>query len=228
MAYGGAMAILYRAELRPSKQELLETWLPQQEWYVGTGGGLEHLGAYRFDDPAGEVGLETHLVRSGTGPVMQVPLSYRGSPLPDADKWLVCTMEHSVLGQRWVYDACADPVYAAALASAMLTGTGEAEQFVDQDGQLEPVQAAVRVRGSGTPGTEVPVIGTARPASSGPVTTIETAGPALTVIRVLGEAKDENGSHQLCGIWPGQEEPELLAFSAARASADMPNRPRNH
>lgn len=217
------MAILYRVELRPSKQELLETWLPQQEWYVGTGSGLEHIGAYRFDDPAGEVGLETHLVRSGTGPVMQVPLSYRGAPLPDAEEWLVCTMQHSVLGQRWVYDACADPVYAAALASAMLTGAGEAPQFVDQDGQLEPVQSAVWVRGSGTPGTEVPVIATARPTSTGPVTTIDTDGPALSAVRVLGEAKDLGGLRQLRGTWPGQEETELLAFSAARASVDMPN-----
>ncbi|MCG2621409.1 hypothetical protein LVY72_05700 [Arthrobacter sp. I2-34] len=206
------MAILYRAELRPTKQELLETWVPQQGWYIGSGTTLEHVGAYRFDDPAGEVGLETHLVRFGAGPVMQVPLSYRGAPLHDADQWLVCTMEHSVLGDRWVYDACADPVYAAALASTILTGAEAAEQFVDKDGQLEPLETFVHVRGSGTSGTPVTSTGTARPASSGPVTTIDTDGPALTVVRVLGQAKDPGGPHQLRGTWLGQDEPELLAF----------------
>ncbi|MHC6222488.1 maltokinase N-terminal cap-like domain-containing protein [Arthrobacter sp. MMS24-S77] len=86
----------------------------------------ELLGAYRFDDPDGEVGLETHLVSHG-GNVYQVPLSYRGSELAGAEDSLLGTMAHSVLGKRWVYDACADPVYVVELATAMLTGQREAK-----------------------------------------------------------------------------------------------------
>ncbi|MGC4856177.1 maltokinase N-terminal cap-like domain-containing protein [Micromonospora sp. DT4] len=76
-------------------------------------------GAYRFDDPAGEVGIETMLVAAADGPVHQVPLTYRAAPLDDVDEWLVGTTEHSALGRRWVYDGCADPVYAAAVQPAV-------------------------------------------------------------------------------------------------------------
>ena len=77
------------------------------------------LGSYRFDDPAGEVGIEALLVRRA-GEVFHLPFTYRGAPLDGAEAHLITTMEHSVLGRRWVYDAAGDPValgcYAAALA----------------------------------------------------------------------------------------------------------------
>jgi hypothetical protein len=47
--------------------------------------GRWSVSAYRFDDPAGEVGIETLLVRRGAGPVLQVPLTYRGAPLAGAE-----------------------------------------------------------------------------------------------------------------------------------------------
>jgi hypothetical protein len=81
------------------------TWLPSRPWFTGDG-ELQQVGAYRFDDTAGEVGLEALLVQSGGGEVMHVPLTYRGMPLPGADEFLVGTAEHSVLGARWVYDGC--------------------------------------------------------------------------------------------------------------------------
>ncbi len=62
------------------------------------------------------MGVETLLVRVGEGPVLQVPLTYRGAPLPGGESALVGTMEHSVLGPRWVYDGTGDPVYVATLA----------------------------------------------------------------------------------------------------------------
>ena len=58
--------------------------------------------------------------------IYQVPLSYRGYELAGASEWLIGTMDHSVLGKRWVYDACADPVYVKALATAIITGQQEA------------------------------------------------------------------------------------------------------
>src|SRR5215213_286445 len=108
------MALLHQAELRPSKLELLAAWLPTREWHRGPlTAGLTRVAAYRFDDPAGEVGIETMLVRAGNGPLVQAPLTYRGAPMEGAERWLIGTMEHSVLVSRWVYDGCGDPVYAA-------------------------------------------------------------------------------------------------------------------
>ncbi len=101
------MAIIHKATLSPSKLELIADYLPKQPWFIQDG-SPELIGAYRFDDPAGEVGLETHVVTAGER-VYQVPLSYRGYALAGAEEWLIGTMDHSVLGKRWVYDACADP-----------------------------------------------------------------------------------------------------------------------
>ncbi len=44
------------------------------------------------------------------GRVLQVPVSHRSEPMAAPGDALIGTAEHSVLGPRWVYDACADPV----------------------------------------------------------------------------------------------------------------------
>src|SRR4051812_19501682 len=153
------MALVHRAELRPTKLELLSGWLPGRPWYpASTAAGLERVASYRFDDPDGEVGVETMLVRAGGGPLVQIPLTYRGAPLPGADAWLVGACEHSVLGPRWVYDGCADPVYAQALATAILTGSGQAAQYIDIDGRLETLPASMSVTSAGTPAAAVHTI----------------------------------------------------------------------
>src|SRR3954451_22866156 len=110
------MALIHRATIRPTKAELLADWVPTQPWGERE---FELVGAYRFDDPDGEVGIETHVLASPDGDLLQVPLTYRGAPLAGAERFLVCTMEHSVLGPRWIYDAVGDPVYAAVLASVL-------------------------------------------------------------------------------------------------------------
>ncbi|MDQ0241588.1 MULTISPECIES: CG0192-related protein [Arthrobacter] len=206
------MAIIHRATLSPSKLELIEKYLPVQPWFTKDGSAPpELLGAYRFDDPDGEVGLETHLVSHG-GKVYQVPLSYRGSELPGAEHSLLGTMEHSVLGTRWVYDACTDPVYVAALATAILTGQREAEQFVDMDGVLEPRASSVEVKGSGTPGSEVPALSPAAPITEGGVTSIDAGELTVQVNRVLDLGiQGSEDSAALRGTWAGQEAPVLLA-----------------
>lgn len=213
------MAIIHRATLSPSKLELIEKYLPVQPWFTKDGSAPpELLGAYRFDDPDGEVGLETHLVSQG-GKIYQVPLSYRGSELPGAADSLLGTMEHSVLGTRWVYDACADPVYVAALATAIVTGQREAEQFVDVDGVMEPRKSSVEVKGSGTPGSEVPTLSPAAPITEDGITSIDAGELTVQVNRVLdlGTPGPENsaalrGTGTLKGTWAGQETPVLLAF----------------
>jgi len=109
------MAIIHRATISPTKLELLEEWLGDD--LVGDG-ELTQVGSYRFDDPDGEVGIEALLVTRG-GPVRQAALTYRAEPLEGADDHLITTMEHSVLGRRWIYDAQGDPVALAAYARAL-------------------------------------------------------------------------------------------------------------
>lgn len=141
------MATIYEATLVPNKLELISTWLSRQPWNTARDTEFEKIGAFRFDDPYGEVGMEIHLVRGRNGALYQVPLSYRGAPLTNGGRWLVGEMEHSVLGHRWVYDATADPVYAPALAQVITTGAPQALEHIV--GTSTPRESSVQVRGTG-------------------------------------------------------------------------------
>jgi hypothetical protein len=205
------MALLHRAELRPTKLELLSGWLPGRPWYPApTAAGLERVASYRFDDPDGEVGIETTLVRAGGGPLVQVPLTYRAAPLPGADPWLVGTAHHSVLGPRWIYDACADPVYAQALATAILTGSGQAAQYMDIDGHLEPRPPSMSVTSAGTPETAVPAITGITGTVDQDPTVIVTDSLELTIPRLPPEARTDEPL-TLTGTWPTQPTLHFLA-----------------
>ncbi|WP_022880863.1 CG0192-related protein [Gryllotalpicola ginsengisoli] len=191
------MALLHKATLTPTKLELIAGWLPSQPWFPSsaTPGVPEQLGAFRFDDPAGKVGVETLIVRlPGTAP-LQVPLSYREEPLAGAEAWLIGTAEHSVLGTRWVYDATGDPVYVGELAKAILQGGTEVEQFRETDEGRVSVPATAHVRGSGEPGSAIPV----------------DRDLEVEVIRVLDGTTNPGTAMTLTGTWAGQEEPVLLA-----------------
>lgn len=123
--------------LRPSKLELLAGWMGEQRWYAAKGSTpeLTSLSAWRLGDPSGEVGIETHIVldTGGSEPVTyQVPLTYRGAPVEALAHALVGTMEHGVLGRRWVYDAPHDPVYARRLL-ALARGEASAESSSRSD-----------------------------------------------------------------------------------------------
>jgi Maltokinase N-terminal cap domain len=119
------MAVIHQTTLRPGKLALLSAWLPFQAWYRGGPPALAKCGGFRLDDRAGEVGMEFMLVADASGHVpaaYHVPLTYRGSPLAEADHALVGTTEHGVLGSRWVYDGTQDPVLTAHLL-ALLQGS---------------------------------------------------------------------------------------------------------
>ncbi|MPY59760.1 maltokinase N-terminal cap-like domain-containing protein [Streptomyces spongiae] len=124
------MAIIHRTTLKPTKLELLTSWLPSRPWYGGAGEPEPaRVGGFRLDDPEGEVGIEFMVVTDISGPEPAhylVPLTYRGAPLDGADHALVGTMEHGVLGQRWAYDGCHDPVLLAQLW-ALIEGRAEAQ-----------------------------------------------------------------------------------------------------
>src|SRR3954451_10313022 len=151
------MGLVHHATLAPSKQELVAAWLPTRSW----AGGLEiatKVAEYRFDDPAGDVGVETIVFATADGTTVQVPLTYRAAPLAGADDFLVGTGEHSVLGPRWVYDGCGDPVWAATLAAAIVTGGTQARMYIERDGERIDIPPRVEARGSGRPGADVPAI----------------------------------------------------------------------
>jgi hypothetical protein len=201
------MALVYDATLTPSKHDLVVAWLPSRPWAEG----LEvtaKVGEYRFDDPAGEVGVETILFSSADGHVVQVPLTYRAEPLAGADDFLVGTSDHSVLGRRWVYDGCGDPVWAATLAAAILTGGTQAGMYVERDGERIDIPPRVEVRGSGRPGAELPAIpvidSTSDSGTNGAaVTEVRCGDLELVLPRVVGAAFEADET--LTGSWAGGE-----------------------
>ena len=119
-------AEIHDATLTPTKLELLAGWLPSQDWFHGSADDLTRVASYRFVDPDGEVGIETILVKSG-GETYQVPLTYRSEPLAESEHDLIGTLEHSVLGTRYVYDAVGDPVYMVELLRVIHEGDTEAD-----------------------------------------------------------------------------------------------------
>ncbi|MET0491926.1 MAG: hypothetical protein ABW000_02220 [Actinoplanes sp.] len=210
------MALLHRAELTPTKLELLQGWLPGRPWFQGeASAALTRVAAFRFDDPAGEVGIETMLVRAGDGPVLQVPLTYRDAPLAGAEAHLIGTTDHSVLGHRWVYDACGDPIYAAQLAHTIFTGGEQAEQVIEIDGKLETREPTMTVTGSGAEDAGAPAVGEVAEVVDEDPTTIVTEKLELVVLRHLGTT-DRTSGPILAGTWPGQEIPLPLAYAAPR------------
>ncbi|MET0417656.1 MAG: hypothetical protein ABW022_16710 [Actinoplanes sp.] len=204
------MAIIHKATLTPTKIELLEAWLAGRAWLPDAEvKGLERVAACRFDDPAGEVGIEMIIVRAGDGPLVHVPLTYRGAPLDDAEHWLVGTTEHSVLGTRWVYDAVGDPVYLAALVEAVRTGGAQADEMVETESGPQQRTPDMTVHGTGHATAGAP---------AGPLVRVEDGDPAVvvtdevrvTVRRVLSDQPAEE-SLALLGEWPELAAPAVLA-----------------
>jgi len=187
------MALLHHATLTPTKKELLDAWLPGQDWAAGLGdpAGLSVVGGYRFDDPDGEVGVEGIVLRAGDGSFAHVPLTYRDAPLDGAEEHLVGTLEHSALGTRWVYDAEADPVWQATVTATVLEGGSGAEEYFEVDGVREAREPLVAVQGSG---------GAVADPVAVPVHLVGSAGP--------GEAR-------LTGRWAGGEGVLVVVRSAA-------------
>lgn len=194
------MALLYAAQLSPTKPELIAAWLPSSPYYEGSRSAVEPVGAYRFDDPDGEVGIEVHLVRDAAGVVYQVPLTYRPAALPGAR--LVGEMEHSVLGRRYVHDATTDPVYVQQLLAAVYDGRHEAEQFVHVDG-AEPrrIESTAHAWGTGVTDSTVPVVAGVRAIADG-TDTVVAAGAVTVVVHHRPVDTEPNGP-ALVGEWDG-------------------------
>jgi hypothetical protein len=201
------MAILHQAEIVPSKRDMVASFVAGLQWASDLPEDWERIAAYRFDDPAGEVGIETMLIGAQNGPVLQVALTYRGAPLEGADEWLIGTAEHSVLGTRWFYDAAGDPVYAQMLATTILGGGREADQFYP-DGT--PIEGTARVRGSGSAAEPVGVPQRVEATTAGGITTITADGRELLVARRVG-VELGGMTERLTGTWAAQSSPVTLA-----------------
>jgi len=152
------MALFHRATITPTKAELIAAWAPTQPWGPPADSVIDVIGSYRFDDPDGRVGMETHLARAGDT-LLQVPLTYRDEPLDGADDALIGEMQHSVLGTRWVYDGLRDPLFVIMLAGVTMTGQGEALGMAVYDGRWYIAPTNVRIQGGGWTLERVPVDG---------------------------------------------------------------------
>jgi hypothetical protein len=97
------------------------------------------------------------------------------------------TSEHSVLGRRWVYDGCGDPVWAATLTATILTGGTQAQMYFQENGERVDVPPRMEVRGSGSPGPDVPeVTRVDRVTEEDTVTLVRVGDLELALARVLG------------------------------------------
>jgi len=190
------MATIHRATLRPSKIELLAPWIAAQPW--APAGQARVLGAYRFDDRDGRVGIEGHLL-DVSGRTLHVVTTYRAAPLEGADAFLIGTTEHSVLGTRWVYDAAGDPVALREIVTAALSGASQADLVIvdAEENEIERREPAVRVQGSGS----------VDPA------TVEAAGFAAEIVHVLdgSAAHDDAVEATLSARWGDFDDAVVIA-----------------
>ncbi len=176
------MALYHKATISPSKAETIQAWLPSQAWATQPLTPFEVVGAFRFDDPEGQVGMETHLVRAG-GVLLQVPLTYRDTPLAEAENAFIGEMEHSALGTRWVYDGLGDPLYLVMLAAVSMTGQGEALGMVQYDGRWFIAPSNIRLEGGGWSQERVAVDQFERVADDNGRTVFANDGFEMTVYR---------------------------------------------
>jgi hypothetical protein len=208
------MALIYRATLSPTKLELLAGWLPKQPWFgADPASALANLAAYRFDDPDGEVGVETLLVKTADA-LFQVPLTYRSEPLDGGEPHLLGVMQHSVLGARYTYDGLGDPVYLATLATVVLAGAPQAVENVQEPHGLVARTPRAKVTGTGSANVRIVPqdIGAIDVRQGEGETTARTDQLELAIRRVLVAGRLVDGSiPSLTGTWTDQPNPTTLA-----------------
>jgi hypothetical protein len=196
------MGRFHRATLTPTKAEVIAGWAPTQPWGSAPADAIDVIGSFRFDDPDGRVGMETHLVAAG-GALLQVPLTYRDQPLDGAAEHLVTRMEHSELGTRWVYDGLGDPLFVTMLAAVSLTGQGEALGIVELKDRSYVAPSNVRIQGGGWTPKVAPVDGFSPVSTDGPKVVLANDRFELTVLR-----RPVTGSAPAIGLtasWDGQD-----------------------
>lgn len=200
------MAVIHHTTVKPTKLELITAWLPSRPWYLGGSGEpkLTKAGGFRLDDPQGEVGIEFNVVNDAADPQPAsylVPLTYHGAPLDGAEHALVGTMEHGVLGRRWAYDGCHDPVLISQLL-ALIEGRVHAQ---DQNTSDTADQEVIRsYTGEGTVSADFSITVTD---DQGGTDLSAPQGATLRLHRVLRPALDDllvppqESSGHVAGCW---------------------------
>ncbi|PRB41487.1 1,4-alpha-glucan branching enzyme [Arthrobacter sp. MYb23] len=123
-----------KENLNPSIEGLLRTWLPGKRWFPvkSPDFALEQVGGFSLPPASGtHTGVEaqfevvllavTHRTADGGSrtDVVQVPLSYRSQPLPEATTALLGELADPQRGLRFVYDAVFDPGFVTAWLELM-------------------------------------------------------------------------------------------------------------
>ncbi len=194
------MALVYpNATLSPSKRDLMAGWLPTRPWYDGA--DRKPVGSFRFDDPAGAVGMEGFLLGAEGSPTLFLPLTYRGAELDGAEEHLIGTTEHSELGPRWVYDGCGDPVFVRSLVHAILTGATGVDHEYDLGNGPESQPTNAQVQGSGSAETDVPEVDAVGCHDEGPLTIVNAGPLEIVVARVVGTELE--AAQTLAVTWKG-------------------------
>ncbi|KIP53383.1 CG0192-related protein [Leucobacter komagatae] len=209
------MALIYAdTTLVPSKLELLAEWLPTQPWFTGDPTKLTRVSGYRLDDPEGEVGIDGILVSAGDDRVYHVPITYRGAPLDGGEAHLIGTMEHGVLGTRWVTEAAGDPVFRAVVAQVIAQGGSGSEELIHQpDGGTIAREQQMPIHGSGQPGAQVPELWAAEVSLGDGASVAATGLATMRVIHAVdaGSAAARGAAGTLTATWPGQDTPVVIA-----------------
>jgi len=209
------MALFHVAKTSPTKAQLIADWAPTQTWGPPADRPVEVIGSYRFDDPDGRVGMESHLVTAGDM-LLHVPLTYRDAPLEGADDALIVEMQHSVLGTRWVYDGLRDPQLVIMLAGVTMTGQGEALGMIVNDDRWYVAPSKVRINGGGWTQERVPVDGFELEADDATASVLRNDRFDLTVFR-----RPTPGPRPAIGLtatWDGQADSVVLAKIEQRSS----------
>ena len=124
-------AIMYDTTVVPSKHEIAQEWTD----YV------DIQGSYRLVDTVdGQVGVEVLISKDREGRLTQIPFSYRSEEI--APEHTLSTLEHGVLGKRWVTNALGDPVAVREFIRTILSGDDGANR---DDG----VAGFLDIRGTG-------------------------------------------------------------------------------
>jgi hypothetical protein len=202
------MAIFHRATITPGKAELIAEWAPTRPWGPSATDPVDVIGSYRFDDPDGRVGMETHLVTAGDA-VLQVPLTYRDEPLDGAEDALITEMQHSVLGTRWVYDGLRDPQFVIMLAAVAMTGQGEALGLAVYAGRWYIAPSNVRIQGGGWTQERVPVDGFELQSDEATASVLRNDRFELTVFR--RPVPGRRPAMGLTATWDGRSDAVVLA-----------------
>lgn len=201
------MAIFHMATNTPPKSEIIAAWLYEQPWGPATGAPIDLVASFHLDDPDGQVGMQVFIVNVA-GVLHQVPLTYRAAAVPELEPAFIATMEHSMLGTRYLYDGLADERFVLVLAGVAACGYGQALGFANYDGRWHAVPDQVLIQGTGAIGGRVAIDGFERSHGDGDTVVMANERLELTFFRSLGERPLP--AIGLTGTWAGQPTPLSL------------------